>query len=123
MELANGTIVQCDQGWKFGKFTPNVTDCWTVMPEGKPWGFAAYECQKLDAHMPVPKDETDNEMVLSMLKKIDLGKIPVTWLGFKLSGWPIKWTEVHTRNKIEDYKNYTNWKEGHPANNYFAAMS
>ena len=60
--------------------------------------------------------------VLSMLKRVDLGKIPVSWLGFKLSGWPIKWTEVHTRNKIEDYKNYTNWKEGHPANNYFAAI-
>ena len=60
---------------------------------GKPWGFAAYECQKLDAHLPVPKNAEDNELVLKVIKTLKL-KLRVTWLGFKLSGWPIKWLEV-----------------------------
>ena len=30
--------------------------------------------------------------------------------------------KVHTKVNVEDYENYFNWKEGHPANNYFAAI-
>ena len=116
--------VQCEPGWKFGQFTESEEECWKVMPVGKPWGFAAYECKKLNAHLPVPKDEEDNQLLLTHLKsQLELPRnLRVTWLGYKLSGWPIKWMEVHTGVNLEDYQNYTNWKEGHPANNYFAAI-
>ena len=39
--------VTCDPGWKFVKMTDGH-HCWTRMPDGKPWGFAAFECQKIE---------------------------------------------------------------------------
>ena len=54
--------------------------CWTRMPEGKPWGFAAYECQKIDSHLPVIRNEKDNLILLNVIKSIKLFA-RATWIG------------------------------------------
>ena len=38
------------------------------MPEGKPWGFASYECKKLDAHLPVIRSAIENKKITKLIQ-------------------------------------------------------
>ena len=38
------------------------------MPEGKPWGFASYECKKLDAHLPVIRSAIENKKITKIIQ-------------------------------------------------------
>ena len=39
------------------------------MPEGKPWGFASYECKKLDAHLPVIRSAIENKRITEIIQE------------------------------------------------------
>ena len=100
------------------------------MPEGKPWGFASYECKKLDAHLPVIRSAIENKKITKLIqdrlktffvrfdsptfrcrtfqsfwKSLDLRikgiHNPVTWIGIKKGGFPtVNWMEHHSRKGI-----------------------
>ena len=52
------------------------------MPEGKPWGFASYECKKLDAHLPVIRSAIENKKITKIIQG-SLKNIAYHWVRTK----------------------------------------